>query len=143
MLATPPSWLLALDRWLCVPAFQRVCSGSQGNMPKKIPRDKRGKAPVRTRAGVKSKPTHPVHSVKDLLQLHLRPHPGLASRPAASSSGTSGCRRTWGRSCTAGSPASASRRGSLRSLPSPPPGRHGCASPCRSSMPRSGQRPGR
>jgi hypothetical protein len=26
MLATPLSWLLALDRWLCVPAFRRVCS---------------------------------------------------------------------------------------------------------------------
>jgi hypothetical protein len=37
-------------------------------MPKKIRRDKRGKAPVRTRAGVKSKSGHPVHSVKDLLQ---------------------------------------------------------------------------
>src|SRR5450755_75470 len=67
MLATPPSWLLALDRWLCVPAFQRVCSGSQVNMPKKPPRDKRGKAPMRTRAGLKSKGAHPVHSVKDLL----------------------------------------------------------------------------
>jgi hypothetical protein len=28
MLATPLSWLLALDRWLCVPAFRRVCSSS-------------------------------------------------------------------------------------------------------------------
>jgi len=25
LLATPLSWLLALDRWLCVPAFRRVC----------------------------------------------------------------------------------------------------------------------
>src|ERR1700732_2970703 len=28
MLATPLSWLLALDRWLCVPAFRRVCPSS-------------------------------------------------------------------------------------------------------------------
>jgi hypothetical protein len=26
LLVTPLSWLLALDRWLCVPAFRRVCS---------------------------------------------------------------------------------------------------------------------
>jgi hypothetical protein len=26
LLATPLSWLLALDRWLCVAAFRRVCS---------------------------------------------------------------------------------------------------------------------
>ncbi len=37
-------------------------------MPKKPPRDKRGKPPMRTRAGLKSKAGHPVHSVKDLLK---------------------------------------------------------------------------
>jgi Dna[CI] antecedent, DciA len=36
-------------------------------MPKKPPRDKRGKPPMRSRAGLKSKTAHPVHSVKDLL----------------------------------------------------------------------------
>ena len=65
MLATPPSWLLALDRWLCVPAFQRVCRYSfTGNMPKKVRRDKRGGSPVSTGAGRTSRR---VHSVKDLI----------------------------------------------------------------------------
>ena len=36
----------------------------KGNMPKKMSRDKRGRPPLRTRAGVKSTR---IHSVKDLL----------------------------------------------------------------------------
>src|SRR6267143_307760 len=66
MLATPLSWLLALDRWLCVPAFQRVCPKkcSQGNMPKNMSRNKRRSRPMRTAADVKSTR---IHSVKELL----------------------------------------------------------------------------
>ena len=72
MLATPLSWLLALDRWLCVPAFQRVCSKSSNiNMPKNRSRDKRGKPLVRSAAG--RRPGR-AHSVKELL---ARSAPGL------------------------------------------------------------------
>jgi len=65
MPATPLSWLLALDRWLCVPAFQRVCPRySKVNMPKKMSRDKRRRRSMRSAAAVK---TAPIHSVKELL----------------------------------------------------------------------------
>src|SRR5262249_54973277 len=66
-LATPLSWLLALDRWLCVPAFRRVCpiSSSNLNMPNKLRRDKRGGThKVTTRI---SKPFRKPHSVKEVL----------------------------------------------------------------------------
>src|SRR5258708_33707269 len=72
MLATPLSWLLALDRWLCVPAFQRVCPQcSKGNMPKNMSRDKRGKVLMRTAAGPRPRR---LYSVKELLG---RSAPGL------------------------------------------------------------------
>jgi len=65
MLATPLSWLLALDRWLCVPAFQRVCRYSLVvNMPKKVRRYKRGSSTVSSGAvGNSRRPD----SVKELL----------------------------------------------------------------------------
>src|SRR4029077_11700936 len=72
MLATPLSWLLALDRWLCVPAFRRVCPNcSTCNMPKKLRRDKRGKHLLRSATGVKSAR---IYSVKELL---ARDAPGM------------------------------------------------------------------
>jgi len=77
--ATPLSWLSALDRWLCVPAFRRVCPRATcQNMPNKSRPYKRrvpqtASRSLRTRAHSASQPPHSgskphsAHSVKDLL----------------------------------------------------------------------------
>jgi Dna[CI] antecedent, DciA len=52
---------------LRTPPFGGFATGSKDNMPKKPQRDKRGKPPMRSRAGLKSGVSAVPHSVKDLL----------------------------------------------------------------------------